>query len=171
MIEQSGATRGAVRALIQAGLLTALIDGLFAAVSSVVYGSTPARVFQGVAATLIGPQSFQGGTRTAAIGVAMHVGVAFAWSAVFLALVLRSSSLRRAIRSARGQVTTAAVYGPLVWVVMSLVVIPLLLQPPASLTMRWWIQLLGHFPFVGLPIVMSIARTLSRRNGKGRSSP
>jgi hypothetical protein len=163
MAEQWGGTRGALRPLIQAGLLTALIDGLFASVSSVFYGSTPTRVFQGVAATLLGPESFQGGMRTALIGGAMHVFVAFWWSAVFLALVRRSSSVRRAIGSVRGQVATTAVYGPLIWLVMSLAVIPLLVHRPPSITMRWWIQLLGHIPFVGLPIVMSIARSLSRR--------
>jgi hypothetical protein len=29
------------------------------------------------------------------------------------------------------------------------------LSPPA-INMRWWVQLIGHFPFVGLPIVASI---------------
>jgi hypothetical protein len=165
MTDVASGTGRALRPVIQAGLLTALIDGLFASVSSVFYGSTPTRVFQGVAATLLGPESFQGGTRTALIGVAMHVAVAFWWSAVFLVLVLCLSWVRRAIRSTRGQVTTAAWYGPLIWLVMSLAVIPLLVHRPPSITMRWWIQLVGHLPFVGLPIVMSIARNLSRREG------
>jgi hypothetical protein len=45
------------------------------------------------------------------------------------------------------------VYGPFIWLVMSLVVIPLLLHRPPAISIRWWVQLLGHFPFVGLPIV------------------
>jgi hypothetical protein len=91
----------------------------------------------------------------------MHVAVAFWWSAVFLVLVRRSSSVRRAIGSVRGQVTTAAWYGPLIWLVMSLAVIPLLVRRPPFITMRWWIQLVGHIPFVGLPIVMSITRNIA----------
>ena len=35
---------------------------------------------------------------------------------------------------------------------MSLVVIPLLVHRPPSITFRWWVQLIGHAPFVGLPI-------------------
>ena len=46
-------------------------------------------------------------------------------------------------------------YGPFVWAVMSLVVIPLLVHRPPTIGARWWIQFLGHFPFVGLPIVAS----------------
>ena len=52
----------------------------------------------------------------------------------------------------------STIFGPCVWLVMSLVVIPLLRHQPTSITYRWWIQLVGHFPFVGLPIVASIAR-------------
>ena len=149
--------------LLQAGLLTALIDGVFASVSSLFYGSTPTRVFQGVASTILGPSALQGGGRTALIGVVMHVGVAFWWSAIFLVIVMRSSSIRRALQSAGGRIRIAAVYGPSIWLVMSLAVIPLLVHRPPSITGRWWIQLLGHIPFVGVPIVMSIARALPRR--------
>jgi hypothetical protein len=50
-------------------------------------------------------------------------------------------------------------YGPFVWLVMSLVVIPLLLRRPPTIGFRWWVQFVGHFPFVGLPIVaMSASR-------------
>jgi uncharacterized membrane protein YagU involved in acid resistance len=52
----------------------------------------------------------------------------------------------------------AAVYGPIVWMVMSLVVIPLLVHRPPSITPRWWIQLAGHIPFVALPMIWQIAR-------------
>jgi hypothetical protein len=38
---------------------------------------------------------------------------------------------------------------------MSLAVIPLLLHRPPAITVRWWIQFVGHAPFVGLPIVAS----------------
>ena len=142
--------------LIRAGLLTALIDGLFSSVLSVAfYGSTATRLFQGVAATLIGRDAFDGGTSTALLGVLMHCGVAFGWSAVFLLLVSRSSRIRGVLASRYGVVKVAAVFGPAVWLVMSLVVIPLLVRRPPAITFRWWVQLIGHFPFVGLPIAAS----------------
>ena len=95
---------------------------------------------------------------TALIGLAMHVGVAFGWSAVFLALHESSARLRDLVRARGGVARVAAAFGPCVWLVMSLVVIPLLVHRPPSITTRWWVQLVGHFPFVGLPIVWSIAR-------------
>jgi hypothetical protein len=144
--------------LIQAGVLTAIVDGLFASVSSLFYGSTPARVFQGVASTVLGPESFQGGARTALIGVAMHIAVAFWWSALFLEIVRRAPSIRRMLQSPAGPLKIASAYGPFVWLVMSLAVIPLLVRRPPAITTRWWIQLLGHIPFVGFPIVISVAR-------------
>jgi hypothetical protein len=150
--------------LVRAGLLTGIIDGLFSSILSVAfYGSTVARLFQGVASTLLGPEALEGGTRTAGIGLLMHFGVAFGWSAVFLLLVIRSASLRRFLAGPNGVVKAAAVYGPFIWLVMSLAVIPLLLERPPSFTVRWWIQLVGHFPFVGLPIVASIAARRGRR--------
>lgn len=149
--------------LVRAGLLTGVTDGLFAIVLSVAfYGSTVTRLFQGVASTLLGREAYDGGTPTALIGVLMHFGVAFGWSAVFLLLVLRSPRIRRVLTSRYGAVKIALVYGPFIWLVMSLVVIPLLLHRPPTINARWWIQLIGHIPFVGLPIAAAIGSGVSR---------
>ena len=102
---------------------------------------------------LIGPASFTGGARTVALGLAMHVGVAFGWSAVFIFLVMRSPRIRAILASRYGVLKVAAVYGPAIWLVMSLAVIPILLHRPPAFTVRWLVQFLGHFPFVGLPMV------------------
>jgi hypothetical protein len=148
--------------LMRAGLTTAVTDGLFSsALAAFVYGSTVTRLWQGVASTLLGPAAFEGGTRTAAIGIGMHVGVAFAWSAVFLALVLSSSWLREALASPYGAIGVATVYGPAIWMVMSLVIIPALTQRPPAINIRWWVQFFGHIPFVALPIVLSSRSWLS----------
>lgn len=156
---QAGAAAAArVSCLVRAGLLTALVDGLFSSVlSAAFYGSTVTRLFQGVASVPLGRSALEGGAVTALVGVLLHVGVAFAWSAVFLFLVLRARRVRRLVASRLGVVQVAAVYGPLVWLAMSLAVIPLLAQRPPAIGPRWWIQLVGHFPFVGLPIVAASA--------------
>ena len=143
--------------LVRAGLLTAVTDGLFSSVLVVAaYDSTVTRLWQGVACVLLGPRAFEGGLRTTLVGIAMHVAVAFTWSAVFLVLVRRWSWLRRLVASPYGLVEAAALYGPFVWMVMSLAVIPLLVQRPPTVGFRWWVQLVGHFPFVGIPIVAGI---------------
>jgi hypothetical protein len=149
--------------LARAGVATAIIDGLFSSILSVVfYHSTVTRLFQGVASVLLGPDALAGGTRTAAIGLLMHVGVAFGWSAVFLLLVTRSAWIRDPLASPLGTIKVASLYGPLVWIVMSLAVIPLFAHRPPAITIRWWVQLVGHAPFVGLPIVASIAPGVSQ---------
>ncbi|HEX7830093.1 MAG TPA: hypothetical protein VF787_10570 [Thermoanaerobaculia bacterium] len=144
--------------LLLAGLTTGITDGLFACVMALVNGSTVMRLWQNVAFVLLGKPSFDGGWRTAGIGLLMHFGVAFAWSAIFLLLYANWQWLQR-----QGIVKVALVYGPMIWLVMSLVVIPLILHRPPTINARWWIQLIGHFPFVGLPIVSCIARPALRR--------
>lgn len=149
--------------LLRAWLLIAIVDGLFSSVlSAFVYGSTVARLWQGVASVLLGPEALQGGARTVVIGLVMHVSVAFTWSTVFFLLASRSAWIRALLTGRHGPVKVAAVYGPFVWLVMSFVVIPLLTQGPPLITYRWWIQLVGHFPFVALPIVATIAAGLRR---------
>jgi hypothetical protein len=147
-------SRNGLSRLICAGLATAITDGLFSSVLSVaVYGSTFSRLFQGVAATLVGNAAFTGGARTTALGLLMHCGVAFGWSAVFIFVVMRSARIRDVLASRYGALKVALVYGPFIWLVMSLLVIPVLLHRPPSISIRWWVQLFGHFPFVGIPIV------------------
>ncbi len=90
-------------ALVRAWLVTGVVDGLFSSALSVfAYGSTVSRLFQGVASVPLGPAAFDGGAPTVALGLVMHFGVAFGWSAVFLLLVTRSAWIRGVLRSTRG---------------------------------------------------------------------
>ena len=171
-VAYSPVNRDALSRLVRAGLLTGVTDGLFASVLAVAaYHSTATRLFQGVAATLLGKQAFEGGTPTAVLGLLMHFGVAFGWSAVFLFLVMRSPWIRRLLASPYGVVKVASLYGPFVWVVMSLAVIPLLVHRPPAINIRWWIQLIGHFPFVGIPIVASIRKDSQAQRVSTRPPP
>jgi len=153
---------GIVSRLLRAGLVTGISDGLFACVLFAgFYDSTVTRLWQGVASTVLGRQALQGGTRTALIGVLLHFGVAFGWSAVFLLLLAGSAYLRRLVRSRSGIFKAASIYGPAIWLVMSFAVIPALVHRPPTLGARWWIQLIGHIFFVGIPIVACTAPGVS----------
>lgn len=153
--------------LARAWLLTAVIDALFSSILvSVFYHSTVARLWQGVASALLGKGAFDGGRTTVLIGLVMHFGVALGWSAVFLFLVMRSAWVRDLLASPYGVVKVAAMYGPFIWLVMSLAVIPLLTHRPPTINFRWWVQFFGHIPFVAVPIVATIGgshRQLVRR--------
>jgi hypothetical protein len=143
-----------IRRLVVTGLITGVIDGLFSSTLSVAfYNSTMSRLFQGVASVLLGSDAFNGGNTTTAIGVLMHFGVAFLWSGIFIVLILRWRWIRRVLATQYGAAKIASLYGPLIWTVMSLAVIPAFTHRLPAITVRWWIQFFGHILFVGLPIV------------------
>jgi hypothetical protein len=105
------------------------------------------------------------GLPSALRGLALHFGVAFTWSAVFPGALRDGAAAALRPRDAIGVPAVAAVYGPAIWVVMSIGVIPLLTGHAAVVTHRWWIQLAGHVVFVGAPIVWGI------RSGSGYPFP
>jgi len=166
VVPRSSLSRHSLARLARAGLLTGVTDGLFSSVlAAAFYHSTVQRLWQGVASTLLGRAALEGGTRTALVGLLMHFGVAFGWSTVFLLVVLRSSWIRGLLATRFGLPKVAALYGPFIWMVMSLAVIPLLLRRPPVITVRWWIQLIGHIPFVAVPIVATLGRVGSHAEG------
>jgi|SRR5829696_1390812 len=153
--------RDVVRLLVRAWLTIAVVDAIFATTLPVVaYGQPLGRVWQGVASVLLGPSAMQGGARTMLVGLVMHFGVALAWTAVFLTLALLLPRLRHLIATPPGVVAVSLLYGPAIWMIMSFVVIPRLTGRPATVNVRWWVQLLAHVPFVGIPIVATIGRGL-----------
>jgi hypothetical protein len=145
--------------LARATILTAICDGLFSSALSVfAYGSTVKRLWQGVASVPFGADALQRDSMMW-VGIAMHVGVAFAWSALFLVLYELLPPLRRVVAKPFGVIAIAAVYGPAVWTVMSFHLIPAFTHRPPAVNERWWTQFVGHAVFVGLPIVAMISRT------------
>lgn len=158
--------------LLPTWLVVAVVDGLFASALAVLaYGSTASRLWQGVAATVLGPAALAGGARTVGVGLLLHLGVALGWSAAFLAALGASDRLRRVVATPGGVAAVALVYGPAIWLAMSLVVIPLLTGRPPAVTARWWVQLLGHVPFVSLPIVVVGARGVRRAPDRRATPP
>jgi hypothetical protein len=153
-----------VRVLVPVWLVTAACDAVCASALSVVaYGGTAAGVWQGVAATVLGPSAIGGGAKMVAAGLALHTLVALTWSTIFVAALWLWPPLRRAIRAPGAAVAVASVYGPLIWLVMSLAVIPFATGRPPRITGRWWVQIFAHIPFVTLPLVFT-----ARRFTKGR---
>jgi hypothetical protein len=147
------------KTLALAGTLTAISDAIFATVLTIsMFESTFARTWQGVAAVPFGRDTFHGGTRTVLIGLAIHVFVAFTWSAIFLFGVMRARRVRALLLSRWGALKVAVLYGPAIWLVMSIVVVPLFTKRPPAFNVAWWILLAGHAPFVGLPIAWVAAK-------------
>jgi hypothetical protein len=127
------------------------------------YGSTAAGVWRGVASTVLGPSALTGGASALAVGLALHLMVALTWSALFVAAARAWTSLRKAIRTPGGAFAIAAAYGPAIWLVMSLLVIPIATGRPPRVGLRWWVQVGAHIPFVSIPLVFTARRMMLRR--------
>ena len=141
-------------ALLPVWLVTAVWDAICATALSVfAYGTSAAGVWQGVASTVLGPAALQGGARTVAAGLALH-------TALFVAAAWAWPALRRAVRTRGGALAVATLYGPVIWLVMSLAVIPLATGRPPRFGFRWWVQVVAHVPFVTLPLVFTARRSL-----------
>ncbi len=69
-------TARTVRLLLLGGLVVGVLDGLDAVVFFGVRGVAPARIFQSIAAGLLGRSAFQGGPGVVALGVALHFVIA-----------------------------------------------------------------------------------------------
>jgi hypothetical protein len=151
------------RMLLPVWVVTAVWDAICAtALGVLAYGGTAAGVWRGVASTVLGPAALTGGTPALAAGLGLHSMVAFAWAAIFVGAVWEWPALRRTILAPGGALAVAAAYGPLIWLVMSLVVIPLATGRPPRFNLRWWVQIGAHIPFVSLPLVFTARRALMR---------
>ena len=80
---------------------------------------SPMRIFQSIAAGLLGPKAFQGGMKTAILGGVLHFFIAFSWAAIYY---IASRRLPFMVEKA---VLSGLLYGELVWLTMNFVVIPL----------------------------------------------
>ncbi len=123
-----------------------------------------ALLWRGVASAVLGPTMLGRGTAGVIAGIAVHSTVALMWSAAFVVAVRAWPALRAAIRTPGGAIAVAMVYGPTIWLVMSLVIIPASTGRPPQFGARWWVQLGAHIPFVTLPLVFT-ARQVFNQNG------
>ena len=151
--------------LIKSGLFVALSDGLFASATGILIKpyATPFRVFRGVASVLFGPAALNGGTPVALLGICMHIITATWWSFVFIMILRTSRTVRDAIMTNSGAVLVALIYGPLIWIFMSRVFIPLMVHKTAPIGTKWWVQLVGHALFVVGPMI-AVNRAALRRS-------
>ena len=150
-------TDRALPRLVSAGVLVFIIDGLFATCFGLfVRGITPTHMWQGVASVPLGKGAIDGGVSMVVAGLALHLIVAFTWSALLLLAVQRSHPLRAISDSPCGVLKVASVLGPMIWLVMSLLVIPSMTHRLPAFTPAYFEMLVGHIFFVGVPMVYGI---------------
>lgn len=142
----------------RAALALALADFVWATILAVANGNPPLGPWNAVARTAFGPGMFAPGPLSIAVGLCVHLCVSFGWSGLYVLVESRWKALQRVVSTPVGMLGVAAVVGPIVWILMSSVVIPLRTGRSLTLTSAWYIQLAGHVLFVGLPIVWGARR-------------
>lgn len=145
-------------AIFCGGIIIGTLDLAFAFISAGLRrGISPVRVLQSVASGLLGTESFQGGVGSAALGFALHFGIAFVVAAIYLIASRKLPIL------AQRAVPAGLLYGVGVFLVMNFVVLPLSAVPkrqpaPAALAL----ECVGHMFLIGLPIAL-----IARRHNAG----
>lgn len=151
----------ALDTILYGGLVVGILDGLFALVFyGWILGVQPLRIFQSIAAGLLGRASYEGGTQTFLLGLLLHFVVATGIAAVYYVASLKLPVL------IRHPVASGLVYGMLAYLVMNYVVIPLSAigsrpSPPLSVFLP---AFLAHAFLVGLPVAL-----LARRSAKANT--
>ncbi|HEY6120818.1 MAG TPA: hypothetical protein VIV66_12730 [Pyrinomonadaceae bacterium] len=145
--------------IVLGGLVVAILDGLFAfTYYGLILGVKPLRIFQSVAAGLLGTDSFSGGVKTFVLGLLLHLVVATCIATVFY---LASLKLPILLQHA---VVSGLIYGVIAYLVMKFVVTPLsaIGRRPVPRLSIFLTEMIGHAFLVGLPIAL-VARRSSRR--------
>jgi hypothetical protein len=146
----------ASQAIFWGGLIAGTLDITAASVASWLRANvSPVRVFQSVASGLLGPSSYTGGPKTAALGLVLHFFIAATATALFY-----FASRKLAFMIER-PVISGLFYGVLVYLFMNFIVLPLSKFPPprtAPALSGRMIGLLIIMFFIGLPIALIVRR-------------
>jgi hypothetical protein len=147
----------ALRFVVAGGLLAGALDITYACLFWAIKAGVPAqRIFQSVAAGLLGKGSFTGGWPTAILGLALHFFIATTMSVTYFLVARRVPTL--GVRP----VPFGAAYGLLLYVIMNYVVVPRSNAPHGGAKDPLWVGLsiVVHMVLIGIPIALFTRRAL-----------
>jgi hypothetical protein len=137
--------------ILVGGGVAGALDITYAIVRHAAFGSSTAqRVLQSVASGWLGRAAFTGGWPAAALGLAQHF-----LNALLIATVYYAASRKLPLLHERAALC-GLLYGAVVYIVMSKVVVPLS-AAPFSIPLRE-LDLAVHMLFIGLPIALAVRR-------------
>lgn len=142
------------QAILYGWLGVGIGDALAAAITWGLRGVSPIRVFQGVAAGLLGRQAaVAGGLPTFFLGLACHFFIAFVVAFLYI------EASRRLPRLRERALVFGPLYGLVVWGVMTFVVVPLSAIGWTGIALQGaLIGIAVHMIVVGLPPALAAAR-------------
>jgi uncharacterized membrane protein YagU involved in acid resistance len=148
--------RSMLWALLVGGSIAGALDILFAIISAGYSGVSPTQVLHSIASGALGKAAFSGGMPVAALGLALHFLLSFAWAGLFLVAAGRAPVLTRR------PLISAIAFGLVVFVLMRCVVLPLSAFPlPLGFKLPGAaLDLLSHMFLFGLPIAMAARRAM-----------
>jgi len=147
-------TLSGVESVVYGGLVVGTLDALDAVVFFGLRGATPVRIFQSIAAGFLGRATYQGGLRTALLGLGIHFFVAFS---IVTTYYLASRGLPILVRRPW---ICGPVYGVLVYFFMNRVVIPLSAIGTPTFSLAPFINgIVIHILGVGIPTALFVARS------------
>ena len=151
--------RDLIPKVVTAGLTVGVLDTFGAIAHSLIIRgqARPIAIFQGIASVLLGEEAMSGGLATASLGLLMHFCVALTWASVYGLIYSRWGWLRTTTRSTAGAVAVGFVFGPIVWLMMRFVVLPVLTETGPVKLGSFLLMVVVHMLCVGLPIA-SIVR-------------
>ncbi|HET7602879.1 MAG TPA: hypothetical protein VFK36_07665 [Gemmatimonadales bacterium] len=151
-------TRPSVAGRIAAtALIVAALDFFYVLVRWVwlTHALTVQELAQSIATGLLGRAAYDGGPATAVLGLGLHLLVAFGWTLVFFLLTARVAGLRKLISTMRGRMLLGLAWGPIIWLLMDFVVLPLSqAHPTPTSSPTFYINLLQHALMIGLPMAV-----------------
>lgn len=117
----------------------------------------PKRIFQSVAAGVLGREAYTGGAWAAALGLGLHFLIAIAMSFAYYFAAMRWNEL------AREPWLWGAGYGLFLFIFMRYGVVPLSAAGPGSNNAMWIaFTLVAHMVLVGIPIALFTAAAFPR---------
>ena len=139
----------AFHTIVIGGLAVGVLDCIAAMVNAGIRGTTPDRVWQYVASSVVGSESFNMGWKTIALGLLFHFCVAFGVAIGFYILSRLFPTLLR------WPFIVGPLYGVAVYFMMSYAIVPLTMVKQGAF--NWYGLISGliiHMLFVGLPVAL-----------------
>jgi uncharacterized membrane protein YagU involved in acid resistance len=148
--------RRPLASILLGGLVVGSLDAAFAIAFWVPRGSTPSRIFQSVAAGLLGRASFQRGMTSVLLGVFLHYFVATTIVFVYWLFARRMRILRE------HPIACGALYGIGAYLFMNYVVIPLSATARGRFNL-WWVvsSVIVHALLIGVPAALFARRAVA----------
>src|SRR5579864_1670090 len=142
-----------LHAIFWGGLVAGILDAVDGVIAFGTQGLNPIQVLQYIASGALGKSAFQGGLATAALGAAIHFGIAWVAAGVFMLATRRLEILKTYA------VPAGLLYGAAVYFFMNYLVLPLSAVAASTFHLGLFLNgVTGHALFVGLPISLFARR-------------